>query len=207
MLPPGTTIRRATIDDLEMLRGLWRESRLPEHDLEKRFTEFQLAVDTHGWVLACLGLRFAGHEGQVHSLAVRRADLESDLTQALWERIRALADQHGAYRLWTREHGTTWDGAGFVPAAGSEAADPPAAFGSGDHWRHLKLRDEPLKLIAAEEQLEAYLELERSKTEQLVRRGQMMKILATGFAAIVFAAALAVLFLMLRRNRRTPTRP
>ena len=65
MLPPGTTIRRATLDDLETLRGLWRECRLPEYELEKRFTEFQVGVDAHGWILAALGLRFAGHHGQV----------------------------------------------------------------------------------------------------------------------------------------------
>lgn len=204
MLPTGTTIRRATLDDLETLRGLWRECRLPEHELEKRFTEFQLAVDPHGWILGGLALRFAGHEGQVHSLAIRRAELETELVAALWERVLAIANQHGAYRLWTREHGAFWTGAGFAPAGTADPAEVPAAFGGGNHWFALKLRDEPLKLIAAEEQLAAYLELERSRTDQLVRRGQLLKILATGFAAVIFGCALTVLFVMLRRNRRSP---
>ncbi len=207
MLPPGTTIRRANIDDLEMLRGIWRESRLPEHELEKRFTEFQLAVDASGWILGIIGLRFAGHEGQIHSLAVRRPELETELTAALWDRVHALADQHGAHRLWTRENGGFWSEAGFEAPTASASSEPPALFGPSSHWKILKLRDEPLKLIAAEEQLEAYLELERLKTNQLVRRGQLLKILATGFAAVIFATALGLLFVMMRRSRRPSPPP
>lgn len=202
MLPPGIVIRRATLDDLEGLRGLWREFTLPEHELERRFTEFQIAVDAQGWILAALALRFAGHEGQVHSHAVRRSDLADALSAGLWERTLALAEQHGAYRLWTRERGPFWGGAGFVPASNSGAGTAPDAFGGGAQWLTLKLRDEPLKLIAAEEQLEAYLELERLKTDRMVRRGRFLKVLATGFAGGLFLIALGVLFVLVRRNRR-----
>jgi N-acetylglutamate synthase-like GNAT family acetyltransferase len=201
MLPNGMTIRRATLDDLETLRGLWRECRLPEHELEKRFTEFQLALDSQGWILAALAVRFAGHEGQIHSLAIRRAELEDELRAALWDRILTLANQQGAYRLWTRESGSFWTGAGFTPSPSPGSSGMPAAFGDGDHWRMLKLRDEPLKMIAAEEQLEAYLEMERHRIDQLVRRGRALKIIATGFAGALFLGALSVLFVMLRRNR------
>jgi N-acetylglutamate synthase-like GNAT family acetyltransferase len=203
MLPAGTTLRRATLDDLEALRGLWREFNLPEHDLEKRFTEFQLVVDPQGWILGALALRLADHHGHVHGLAIRRADLEAPLTTALWERILALAEQHGAYRLWTRERGPFWGATGFVPAPESGAGPAPATFGGGTHWQTLKLRDEPLKLIAAEEQLEAYLELERMKTDQLVRRGRFLKLMATAAAGALFLLCFAALVILFRRNRRS----
>jgi N-acetylglutamate synthase-like GNAT family acetyltransferase len=207
MLPKGTTLRRATLDDLETLRGLWRECRLPEYELEKRFTEFQVILDANGWILGALGLRFVAHQGQVHSLSIRRADLHQELLKVLWERAESLSQQHGAYRLWTREPGAFWESLGFQPPDGPVTKELPPAFGqTSEAWRTLKLRDEPLKLIAAEEQLEAYLEMERLKTEQLIRRGQVLKMLATGFAALLFAIALGALVLLLRKSPRKPPR-
>lgn len=208
MLPAGLTVRRATLDDLEMLRGVWREARLPEFELERRFTEFQIVLDSNGWILAALGLRFSGHHGQVHSLAIRRTDLEADLRSALLDRIVTLGHQHGALRLWTRESGDFWSDKGFLPPTPEERRDLPPAFGGpAEAWRTLKLRDEPLKLIAAEEQLEAYLEVERLKTERLVRRGQLLKLIATAIAVVVFAFALAALVILVRRGRRPPPPP
>lgn len=195
----GATIRRATLDDLDNLRGLWREFRLPEYDLERRFTEFQVAVDPRGWILGALGLRFLGVHGQVHSLAIRRADMEFELTAGLWERILALANQHGTHRLWTHQHGPFWTGVGFVEATPEDRRTLPPAMGDPkESWWTLKIRDEPLKLVAAEEQLAAYLELERLKSERLMRRGQVLKIAATTFAAVLFFIVLAALFLLLR---------
>lgn len=206
MLPAGITIRRATLDDIETLRGLWREFRLPEHELEKRFTEFQLAVDAQGWIVGALALRFAGHQGQVHSLAIRRADLEPVLLPAFWERLVAIAHRQGTYRLWSREHGAWWNLTGFGPATAADRSQLPPSFGESDRWLTLKLRDEPLKLIAAEEQLAAYVEMERLKTERLVRRGRFLKIIVTALAAALFATALAVLLVLVRRSRPTPAR-
>jgi N-acetylglutamate synthase-like GNAT family acetyltransferase len=201
MTPAGVIVRRATLDDLETLRGLWRECRLPEFELERRFTEFQLAVDDHGWILGAVGIRFAGAHGQAHSLAIRRADLEAELQALLWERTITLAHQHGAHRLWTREHGPFWTAQGFQVANAHERRDLPPALGNpADSWLTLKLRDEPLKVIAAEEQLEAYLELERLKTDQMLRRGRILKLAATALAGFLFLLLLAALLLILRRS-------
>lgn len=207
MAPSGFTLRRATLDDLETLRGLWREARLPEHELDKRFTEFQLAVDRHDWILAALGLRFAGAHAEVHSLAIRRADQEAELCEALWQRVLQLSQQQGAYRLWSRIPGEFWSDRGFAVAAAAIAKELPPSLGAPtDAWRTLKLRDEPLKLIAAEEQLEAFLEMERLKTDRLVQQSRFLKILALGFAAVVFAVLFGSLFYLLRKNRASRPR-
>lgn len=201
---PGITVRRATLDDLETLRGLWREARLPEHELERRFTEFQLAIDAHDWIVGCLGLRFAGPHGHVHSLGTRRAEMDEALADLLFERILALAHQNGTLRLWTRDPACYSGERGFGPASPAELRELPPAFGPAvGAWHTWKLRDAPLKLIAAEEQLEAFLEMERSRTERMIRRGRFLKLAATTVAAGIFALALAVLYKTLRRERRT----
>lgn len=207
MLPEGTTVRRATLDDLDALRGLWRECRLPDYELERRFTEFQVVVDGQGWILATVGLRVAGTEAQVHSLAIRRADLAEALSKALGERAQQLALQQGAHRIWARDAPSTWSKEGFTTGTSEDRQALPAAFGQpGEPWLVKRLREDPLKLIAAEEQLEAYLEMERLRTDRLVRRGQLLKMVATLFAAILLAGALAALFLTLTRNRTRPQR-
>lgn len=206
MASPGFTIRRATLDDLDTLRGLWREARLPEYELDKRFTEFQVAVDAHDWILAALGVRFAGQHGEVHSLAIRRADQEHELGAALWERTLHLAQQQSTLRLWTRQSEPFWTDLGFTPAPSLVIKTLPPALGAPTHsWRTLKLRDEPLKLIAAEEQLEAFMELERSKTDRLIASGRFMKILAVGFIGLIFISAMATLFYVL--GRKPPAAP
>ena len=206
MGPTAFTIRRATLDDLETLRGLWREARLSEHELDKRFTEFQVAVDGNDWILAALGVRFAGPHGEVHSLAIRRADQEAELHEALWDRVLLLAQQQNVLRLWTRQTSSFWNEKGFTSAMAAILKELPPALGvSGESWKTLKLRDEPLKLIAAEEQLEAFLEMERLKTDQMLARGKAMKLMATAFIGILFIAAAGMLLYVLRKKR--PTRP
>lgn len=199
---PEVTVRRATLDDLEALRGLWLESLLPDYELEKRFTEFQVVTDEHGWILACLGLKVAGHHGLVHSLAIRRLDLKDGLLEGLWTRIHSLADTQGLYRLWVRDQAAHWETLGFQPPDPPVRRELPPAFGqAAEPWRTLKLREEPLKLVAAEEQLEAYLELERLKTERLVRRGRLLKLVATALAAgLLLLVLFALIQLLMRRG-------
>ncbi len=202
MLPPGITVRRATLDDMESLLGLWRECRLPAHELEPRFTEFQIAVDAQGWILACLGFRSSGTHGHIHSFGCRRGDLEPGLLDLLWERALNLANQTGCLRLWTRDPGPVWRDRGFQPATPSERRDLPNTLSEGrEGWLSIKLRDEPLKLLAAEEQLEAYLELERMRTERMLRRGRFIKLVVTALAAGGFLLLLAALVVVLRRGR------
>ena len=197
------TVRRATLDDLEMLRGLWRECRQPDYELDKRLTEFQLAFDAQGWLLGALGLRFVGPHAEIHHLALRRPDLETQVREALYERILALAHQQSAHRLWTRDPGAFWADKGFTVPGAPEIRELPPRFGHpSEPWRTLKLREDPLRLVAAEEQLEAYLELERLKVERLVRRGRVLRLLATAIAVGILGLALGALVLVLRQRRR-----
>lgn len=204
MDPHGVTVRRATLDDLESLRGLWRECRLPEFELERRFTEFQLALDPQGWIVAALGFRVSGPQAQVHSLALRRPDPDDAWTGRLWERILALAQQHGTCRLWLREPGPFWEARGFTPASSQQLHELPPSLGQPqESWWTLKLRDDPLRVVAAEEQLEAFLELDRLKTDRLIRRGRFLKLAGLGLAGGVLLLLLSALLILLSRGNAT----
>lgn len=194
-------IRRALLDDLEDLRGLWTEFRLPAHDLERRFTEFQLVTDPSGWLVGAVGLRTAGSHGQVHSEALRRPDLHAELRPLLWERLHQLALSRGVFRLWTREPHAFWRGLGFAEPEGDERKQLPPAFGAGDHWLTLKLRDDPLAMLSVEQQLEVHAAEQRAEAERMIRRGRLLKLFGTILAVIVFALSGALLLAYLRKAR------
>ena len=59
--------RRATIDDLPALKSLWQSMNLPVPDLERRLTEFQVAVDSGNTLIGAVGFQMAGKQGLVHS--------------------------------------------------------------------------------------------------------------------------------------------
>ena len=54
------TVRRATLDDLPTLLGLWEVNRLPALELERRLTEFQVVSRPDGVVVGAIGLRPCG---------------------------------------------------------------------------------------------------------------------------------------------------
>jgi hypothetical protein len=201
-VPEGQVqLRRAVLDDLDDLRGLWTEFRLPAHELEKRFTEFQLVTDPSGWLVGAVGLRTAGAHGQIHSEALRRADLHAELRPLLWERLHQLALSRGVFRLWTREPHAFWRAQGFAEPAGDEAKQLPPAFGGGDHWLTLKLRDDPLALLSVEQQLDLHAAEQRAETERMLRRGRALKLVGTILAVVVFALSGALLLAYLRKAR------
>jgi hypothetical protein len=100
-----------------------------------------------------------------------------------------------------------WNEKGFTTALAAILRELPPALGvSGEPWKTLKLRDEPLKLIAAEEQLEAFLEMERLKTDQMLARGKALKLMATAFIGLLFITAAGMLLYVLMRKRTTRPR-
>src|SRR5437868_107167 len=95
-------VRRATVDDLPALRELWQKANFAPMDLEKRFTEVQIAETQDGKIAGALGLKIERLHGQVHSEIVVDPAHESPLREALWQRIQILSRNHGLFRLWTQ---------------------------------------------------------------------------------------------------------
>src|SRR5437763_4648115 len=109
-------VRRATLDDLPQLTGLWQAMHFPSEELAKRVTEFQVAESAEGKLLGAVGLQIAERQGRVHSEAFTDFSLAEQLRPLLWERLHAVATNHGLLRLWTQEQAPFWNHCGLLKA-------------------------------------------------------------------------------------------
>ncbi|HEY9510493.1 MAG TPA: hypothetical protein VIV82_11600, partial [Verrucomicrobiae bacterium] len=96
-------IRRATLDDLDALRPMWEAMRFQTPDLERCLTEFQVAEDAQGKVVGGIAFQISERHANVHSETFSDFALAESIRPLLWERIQALARNHGIARLWSRE--------------------------------------------------------------------------------------------------------
>ena len=114
-------VRRATVDDLAVLRQLWQQAQWPVADLEPRWREFQVVETVAGEVLGTIGIQTHEHQGKLHHEAFKVPDLVPQLRQRLWDRIASLAQLDGLHRLWISQNSALfYSEKGFEPA---EAAD------------------------------------------------------------------------------------
>jgi len=184
-------VRRATTDDLESLKAVWAEAALPAAELEKRFTEFQVAESAEGRIVGAIGLQIEGAHGRIHSEAFADFALTDTLRPLLWERLERMARSHGLFRLWTAETAPFWKkDAGF-----SGATDPPPeVFGPAPGpWLALRLKDEGADPDLLEAQFTLFREAERAKREKLMGRAAAIKMVGTVIAVLLFLFAMGVM--------------
>ncbi len=204
---PKILVRRATVDDLETLRRLWSETRLPVQELEKRLTEFQVAVTEVGEILGAVGFRVANRHGHIHSEASLRPDLEDSFRPLWWERFQNLAHNFGLARLWTTEQAPFWlRYAGFKTSTADDRKYLPSAFGlASERWLTLKLREETHPGLTLDQELDLVLQAHKQTVDDIRRRARWWKNLITAAAVLIFVAmVLAGLYLL--RFRTTPLR-
>ena len=192
MNPPSYQTRRATLEDLNCLRLLWGAEQLPALELEKHFTQFQVAQAEDGTLAGALGLHIIGTHGRLHSEAFRDFALADTLRPLLWERLQVVARNFGLTRLWTQESTAFWREHGFLGATPEFLEKLPAGFGrpEGD-WFTLKLKDEVLSGLTQEQEFALFREAAREETEKVFRQARTMKWIAT-FVAVVFVILVAV---------------
>jgi N-acetylglutamate synthase-like GNAT family acetyltransferase len=196
--------RRATVDDLARLLELWQAAQLPVAVLEKQFTDFQVAEDEQGKVVAAIGLHIEAGSGRVHSETFADFGLTDTLRPALWARLQVVAQNHGLFRLWTEEAAPWWKkDAGFTTAPDEVLEKLPASYGPRHTaWLTLRLRDEAAAPDQLEKEIAMFKEAERAKLEKLIQRGKAMKIFGTLIAALLFLSALIMLFYVLKHRRQ-----
>lgn len=209
MEPSRYHVRRANLDDLAVLKGLWQVARLPGLELEKHLTEFQLAVRPDGVVAGVVGLRAGGGQGLVHGEAFPSTRQGEEVRPALWERLQALARNQALVRLWTRDGPCAfWRDQGFRPATREELKTLPSLFGSqAGGWLTLVLREESLLRRELGEELARLHEQEVLRTERLRRQALMIKWVAGAMAIGFFAAAVWLMFDVLWKTRPRRTEP
>jgi hypothetical protein len=193
-------VRRATVDDLDGLRPLWESMRLPAQDLEKRLTEFQVAVDANGNVVGSVGFQIAERYANIHSESYPDFAVADTVRPMLWKRIQSLATNHGIARFWTQEEAPFWKQNGLVPADAETLKKlPPAWNSSPGNWLTLQLKDENA-MVSLEKELAMFMEAEKQKTAQAFKQAKTLKTLATIVAVIFAIIVIGALFYLFSKN-------
>lgn len=179
------TARRATVEDLASLRKLWEQ--LPTgSQLEPRVTEFQVLQGADGAILAAAGLQIAGTHAQLHHESFKDPAQSAELRPQLWERLLAVANNHGLVRLWTVEKGPFWESQNFTPATPELKKTLPPAFGSADlGWQTKQLRQEVVTRLSMEQELALFRDSQKQSSEKMLRQAQIAKMIALAIVAIL----------------------
>lgn len=180
--------RRATTDDLAALVPLWESAHLPAAELDKRFTEFQLVENSEGKLLGAIGLQIAGKDGHIHSEAYTDFALTDPLRPLLWERILAVANNHGLFRLWTDEPAPFWKkNCGFVePSADVRAKFPVQFENPRTTLLTLQLKEDRADPASLEAEFARFKAEEKLRTDKMFEQARLFKGIAWGLAALLF---------------------
>ena len=194
-------VRRATLDDIAHLSALWRSMQLPAQQLEKRLTEFQLAESDDGKLVGAVGLQIVGRQGRVHSEAFSDFSVADQARPLLWERLQAIATNHGLASLWTQEPAPFWKHCGLVSAAAEALHKLPAAWQAvpGD-WLTLQLKEETAAHVSADKEFALFMEAEKQRTQRAFQTVRRLKFIANFIAFALAILALAVLVYWIRKN-------
>ena len=162
----------------------------PIEDLSRRVTEFQVAEDPEGKVLGALGLQIAERQGLVHSEVFSDFALAEHLRPLLWDRVQAVATNHGLLRVWTQERAPFWNHCGLLKADAETLQKMPALWrGPSSGWLTLKLKDDVESVISLDNEFALFMQSEKQRTEQVFAHARRLKLIVT---LIAVAALLAV---------------
>ena len=140
----------------------------PTDELSKRITEFQVAEGPGGALVGAVGLQIAQKQARIHSEAFSDFSLADQLRPLLWERINAVAINHGLLRLWSQEQAPFWSRCGLQTADAAALEKLPEAWrNQGLAWLTLKLKDDLDTLISADKEFALFME---SKSSERRRR-------------------------------------
>lgn len=193
--------RRATVDDLPRLKQLWALMRLPEAELERQLTDFQVATDETGIIVGCAAFQMNQRHARIHSEAFEDFGLADFARPALWSRIQTLATNHGLVRIWTQETSPFWSRSGFqqAPAEVLEKM-PPGWDRVGAGWLTLKLKDEET-LTSIDKEFALFVESERQQRDQLLGQTKIIKTLIVGAILLVALLLIAATVWLLLKQR------
>lgn len=200
MTASNLRVRRATVDDLEMLRPLWTSMKLPVPELEPRVTEFQIVEGVDAKIVGAIGFQIGERCGRLHSEGYTDFAVADAARELLWSRIQTLASNHGILRLWAREAVPYWKGIGFKPADEETLKRLPDAWKTGDApWFTLQLKDEAT-IASMEKELAMFMAAEKDSSARVFQQARTMKTIANVIAILLALFALgAAIFVLIKR--------
>ena len=193
-------VRRATLDDIGQLTALWNAMNFPAAELAKRPTEFQVTEGADGNLVGLVGLQIAERQGRIHSEAFKDFALADQLRPLLWERIHAVAANHGLLRLWTQEQAPFWNHCGLVKADAEALEKLPANWrGPSSDWLTLKLREDIAAAISLDKEFALFKESEKQRTQRTFQQARILKMIATFIALALLVLVMAGAFYVVRK--------
>ncbi len=193
-------VRRATLDDIGQLTALWNAMNFPAMELAKRPTEFQVTEGADGKLVGLVGLQIAERQGRIHSEAFKDFALADQLRPLLWERIHAVATNHGLLRLWTQEQAPFWNHCGLVKADAEALEKLPAIWrGPASDWLTLKLREDIAAVISLDKEFALFKESEKQRTQRAFQQARILKMIATFIALALLVLVAAGAFYVVRK--------
>lgn len=194
-------VRRATLDDIGQLTDLWKSMNFPADELAKRITEFQVGEGDAGKIIGAVGLQIAEKQGRIHSEGFTDFALADALRPVLWERLKAVATNHGLLRLWTQEQAPFWNHCGLAKPEAEATQKLPAAWRPlGENWLTLKLKDELEEVISADREFALFMESERQRSQRALQQAKALKVVATLLAFGVLVLVIIGALIVLRKN-------
>jgi N-acetylglutamate synthase-like GNAT family acetyltransferase len=206
MSPPNLRVRRATTDDFQNLRSLWKSMRLPSDGLEKRLTEFQVIEADDGQIVGAIGVQIIGQHALLHSEGYTDFSVADAARELFWERIQTITAHHGVFRLWTQENSPFWVRWGFQPATIEQLERLPTEWKPSEgKWLTLQLKNEEA-IAALDKELEAFRESEKKRTEETLDQARTMTTTITIIAFVVGIVLIGVAFYLFLRRGFLPMR-
>ncbi len=187
---PEYKVRRATLEDLPALRELWKKVNLPLGDLEKRFTEVQIAEAADGQIAGALGVKIDRLHGLLHSEAIPEKE-NAALYEAFWQRVQILSRNYGLFRLWTESQAPYWGTIGFkTPDEKAYEKKPAGVTTEREKLLTLALKEESSEGLSVEQQFELFTQSQKAETERLMQQAQAFKKVAYAVLFIAIAGFL-----------------
>lgn len=195
--------RKAAMEDLDFLRGLWRAQGVDPADFEERWPEFHVIIDLQGAPVGAVGFMVEGKNGW---LFFEGYDLETAAESAqelAINRVVNLAKSQGLLRVWSHLDSANLESRDFTVATPSQRTFLPVEWDRAlapepnqrVDWKVAQIRDE-----AAMQQMEKELALfdamnqGRRMSDQKPVAGKVMSILAIILAIVIFGIGIYVLF-------------
>jgi N-acetylglutamate synthase-like GNAT family acetyltransferase len=198
-------VRRATLDDISHLAALWNSMKFQADVLSKRVTEFQIAENPEGVLVGAVGLEIAQKQGRIHSEAFTDFAMADQLRPMLWERIHAVATNHGLLRLWTQERAPFWNHCGLSKPDPDALEKLPALWqGQKSDWLTLKLKDDVETLVSLDKEFAMFMDSEKQRTARAFQHAKILKLIATLLALGIFIIVLIGAFMIFKRGGLPP---
>jgi N-acetylglutamate synthase-like GNAT family acetyltransferase len=188
--------RRATVDDLVELRRLWHQAGAAAPELEQQIRYFQIVETADGVFLGALALFTEGQQGWLHSEYYGQTEWAGEARLRLWERVQAMARNHGLYRIWTQEDDPFWRSSGFEEPTPELLGRRPLSFGTSEQpWRVLVLREEATAKEALESEFDLFAATQRGSAERLAEQIRTFRMFA--YALLIFVVIGAIILVVI----------